>query len=101
MKTAFKAIVVNVATLVAFVIAVQLKSPSISAELFGAICLVVIVLVNVMTLGLGPLVRKRRGMPPAKPWTTSNFWITIGYLLLILAGALWWMHHHPDSIVHR
>jgi hypothetical protein len=101
MKTAHKTIVANVAALTAFVIAFQLKSRSITAGLFGAICLVVIVLVNAVMLWLGPLIRERRGMPPAKPWTTSSFCIAIGYLLLILAGALWWMHLHPDGVLHH
>jgi hypothetical protein len=93
MNIAHKGVIVNAASLTGFVIAAALAPPGTSAWLFGLTCAVALVLINTVIF-LVPWIRERQGGParPAKTnWSGSNFWVTLGWILLVLTAALWWM----------
>jgi hypothetical protein len=95
MRAVHKAILVNGAALLGFVIA-AVAAPNTSAVIFGIACLVALVLINTLVFLL-PWLRLRQGQRPestAKSPQETTIILVLAWVLFLGVTAVLWMERH-------
>jgi len=94
MRTLFKVMLINFASLIGCVTSVVLVAPKMSLRMCGVLCLVTLAVMNAAFLRWYTRSRDNRGIKGARPKSTGTRSLILAILAFLVTAVIAWMEWH-------